>query len=142
MHAALLIGRILLVGIFIFSGAVKFIDLSGTAGHIAGKGLPMPIVLAAAAGAVEVGCGLMVAFGWKTRFAALTLAAFTLAAGLLFHDFWNQPRGHEMIDQMLHLWKNVAIIGGLVVLAFTGPGRISLDAKLEPREPALRPRPI
>jgi len=61
MDVGLAVGRILLVAIFIFSGAVKFIDVSGTAAHIADKGLPMPTVLAVAAGAVEVVCGLMVA---------------------------------------------------------------------------------
>ena len=100
MDVGLAVGRILLVAIFIFSGAVKFIDVSGTAAHIADKGLPMPTVLAVAAGAVEVVCGLMVAVGWCTRLAALVLLVFTGAAAFLFHDFWNLPSGREQIGQM------------------------------------------
>ena len=129
MDAGLLVGRILLVGIFIFSGVVKFVDLSGTATHIAGKGLPMPVVLAAAAGAVEVIGGLMVALGWRTRIAAVILLLFTAGAGLLFHDFWNLPTGREQINQMIHLWKNLSMIGGLLVLAIAGAGRYALDAR-------------
>jgi putative oxidoreductase len=129
MDTALAIGRVLLVGIFIFSGIVKFVDISGTAAHIAGKGLPMPQILAVAAGAVEVICGLMVALGWQTRLAAVALLLFTAAAGFLFHDFWNLPAGQEQINQMLHLWKNAAMIGGLMVLAVAGPGRFSIDAR-------------
>ena len=129
MDTGLLVGRILLVGIFLFSGVIKFIDVSGTAGHIAGKGLPMPQVLAMLAGAAEVIGVLMVALGWHTRLAAFGLALFTAVAGLLFHDFWNVPAGQEQINQMLHLWKNATIIGGLIVLAAVGAGRLSLDAR-------------
>jgi putative oxidoreductase len=129
MDTGLLIGRILLVAIFIFSGTVKFIDLSGTAGHIAEQGLPAPTVLAFAAGAVEVIAGLMVAVGWHTKFAALVLAAFSLVAAFFFHDFWNLPTGEEQINQMLHAFKNVTIIGGLIVIACVGPGRFALDRR-------------
>lgn len=130
MEFGLLVGRIFLVGIFVFSGAVKFVDISGTAAHIGSKGLPGPALLATAAGAVEVICGSMIALGWKTRIAALALILFTAVAGLLFHDFWNVPAGREQIGQMLHLWKNLSIVGGLMVLAIAGPGRLSLDARL------------
>jgi len=129
MDTGLLVGRILLVAMFIFSGVTKFIDISGTAGYIAAKGLPAPQALAAAAGAVEVVCGLMVVLGWHTRIAALILALFTAGAGLLFHDFWNVPAGQEQINQMLHLWKNVSIIGGFLAVAAAGAGRYSLDAR-------------
>ena len=129
MDVGLLIGRILLVAIFIFSGTVKFIDPSGTAGHIAEQGLPTPMVLAFAAGAVEVIAGLMVAVGWQTRVAALVLAAFSAVTAFFFHDFWNFPAGEEQINQMLHAFKNVTIIGGLIVLACVGPGRFSLDRR-------------
>ncbi len=129
MDALLAVGRILLVGIFIFSGVMKFLDVAGTAAYIAGKGLPMPEVLAAAAGAVEVIGGLLVAVGWQTRLAAVALALFTAAATFLFHDFWNLPPGQEQIDQMLHAWKNASMIGGLLVLAIAGPGRFSFDGR-------------
>jgi putative oxidoreductase len=130
MDVGLAVGRILLVAIFIFSGAVKFIDVSGTAAHIADKGLPMPTVLAVGAGAVEVVCGLMVAVGWCTRLAALVLLVFAGAAAFLFHDFWNLPSGREQIGQMLHAWKNLSIMGGLLFVAAAGPGRFSIDARV------------
>jgi putative oxidoreductase len=130
MDAGLLVGRIVLVLMFLFSGVIKFIDLSGTAAHIAGKGLSMPTVLAAAAGALEVIGGLMVVLGWQTRLAAVMLMVFTAVAGAIFHDFWNVPAGREQIDQMLHLWKNATICGGFLLLASAGPGRYSMDARL------------
>ena len=129
MDAGLLVGRIVIVLMYLFSGVTKFIDMSGTAAHIAGKGLPLPMVGAALAGAVEVIFGVMVVLGWHTRLAALALLLFTLVAGAIFHDFWNQP-GPQQINQMLHLFKNVTIAGGFLLLASVGPGRYSMDARL------------
>ena len=129
MDAALAIGRIVLVIIFIASGFGKFADLSGTAAYIAGKGLPFPQLLAAAAGTGELICGLAIAIGWQTRLAAIGLIVFTAAAAFFFHDFWNLPVGAERANQMVHAMKNLSIIGGLIVLAVAGAGRWSYDGR-------------
>ena len=125
---AILLGRILLVALFLFSGVMKLMDVSGTAAHIQSKGLPAPAVLAVAAGLLEVVAGLMVVVGWRTRLAVLVLAAFTTLASVLFHDFWNHA-GREQINQLLHAFKNVAMIGGLIILYGAGPGTKSVDAR-------------
>ena len=129
MDAALAIGRIVLVIIFIASGFGKFADLSGTAAYIAGKGLPFPQLLAAAAGAGELVCGLAIAIGFQTRLAAIGLIVFTASAAFFFHDFWNLPAGAERANQMIHAMKNLSIIGGLIVLAVAGAGRWSYDGR-------------
>jgi putative oxidoreductase len=129
MDAALAIGRIVLVIIFIASGFGKFADLSGTAAYIAGKGLPFPQLLAAAAGAGELVCGLAIAIGFQTRLAAIGLIVFTASAAFFFHDFWNLPAGAERANQMIHAMKNLSIIGGLIVLAVAGAGRWSYDSR-------------
>jgi putative oxidoreductase len=118
MDAALAIGRIVLVMIFIFSGLGKLFDISGTAAEITSKGLPFPQLLAVAAGIGETIGGLLIAVGWRqTRLAAAGLIVFTAVAGFLFHDFWNLPAGDEQMNQMAHAFKNLSIIGGLIVLA-------------------------
>ena len=129
MDTGLAVARAVLVVLFVFAGAVKFIDISGTAAHIADKNLPAPTILAVAAGALEVICGLMVAIGWKTRLAALALAVYTIVVAFFFHDFWTMSAGREQISQMLHALKNLSIFGGLLFVAFAGPGRFSLDAR-------------
>jgi putative oxidoreductase len=129
MDAALAIGRIVLVIIFIASGVGKFADLAGTAAYIASKGLPYPQLLAAAAGTGEVVLGLAIAIGWQTRLAAIGLIVFSAAAAFLFHDFWNLPAGGERANQMIHAMKNLSIIGGLIVLAAAGAGRWSYDGR-------------
>ena len=123
---AILAGRVLLVALFVFSGATKLVDLAGTAGHIQAKGLPAPTVLAVAAATVEIVGGMMIIFGWKTRLAAVVLAVFIAAAAMVFHDFWTLS-GREQINQMLHAFKNVSMIGGLMILYGAGSGPLSVE---------------
>jgi putative oxidoreductase len=127
-NGAVLAGRILLAAMYVFSGTMKFVDVSGTAGHIADKGLPAPELVAIAAGTLEVVAGLAVMIGWRTRIAAIALAGFTVLAGVLFHNFWAYE-GQEQVAQMLNLFKNITIAGGFMILAVYGPGRYSLDAR-------------
>ena len=123
-----LIGRILLALIFITSGFGKITGFEGTVGYIASKGVPMASLAAVIAIVVELGGGLAVVFGFMTRWAALALAVFSIAAGVLFHAFWAVP-ADQVMNMTIHFWKNVSIAGGFLVLAAFGPGAISIDAK-------------
>jgi putative oxidoreductase len=122
-----LVGRILLASLFVFSGWGKLgAGFAGTAGYIASKGLPMPEVLAALAIAVELGGALLLIIGWKARWGALALALFTIVITPIFHAFWAVPADQVMM-QTINFQKNVAIIGGLLVVWGLGPGRFSVD---------------
>ena len=124
-----LIGRILIAWLFIPAGWGKLgAGFAGTAGYIASKGLPMPEAGAALAIVVELGAGLMVLVGFKTRWAALALALFTLASAIFFHNFWAVPEAQKMV-QTLMFNKNIAITGGLLSLAAFGAGAFSLDGR-------------
>src|SRR5260370_42687079 len=88
-----------------------------TQGYIAAAGLPLPWVGYAIAVAVEVGGGLLLLLGIKTRLTAVALAIFTVAAALAFHaDFADQ-------NQMIHLLKNLMITGGVLGVAPFGAGK-------------------
>ena len=80
-EVAALVGRILLAAIFIKSGFGKITGFEGTVGYIASKGLPLPQIGAIIAILVELGGGILLAIGFKARWAALAIAIFTLAAG-------------------------------------------------------------
>ena len=127
-NAAALVGRILLALIFITSGWSKITGFDGTVGYIASKGLPLPQVGAIIAILCELGGGILLAVGFKARWAGLVLAIFTLAAGMLFHDFWNADAASKM-NQTIHFWKNVSITGGMLMVFAFGPGRYSLDRR-------------
>ena len=124
--AAALIGRILLAAIFITSGFGKITGFEGTVGYIASKGLPLPQVGAIIAILVELGGGILLAIGFKARWAALAIAIFTLAAGILFHNYWAVDAAQRMAQE-INFWKNVAISGGALAFFAFGPGRYSLD---------------
>ena len=121
-------GRILIAIIFIFAGFGKITGFGGTAGYIASKGLPLASVLAAGAIIVEFGGGILLAIGYKTRLAAAAIALFTLAAAVIFHNFWGVP-ADQVQNQMIHFLKNIAITGGLLQVVAFGAGSFSLDAR-------------
>ena len=122
------VGRVALVALFIKSGAEKLIDPSGLAGMLAAKAFPMPKLFAYAAGIAEVALGILVAIGWQARIAAFGLIAFTIVATLLAHNYWDMTAAARRTNEAA-FWKNLAIIGGLMMLIASGAGRFSVDRR-------------
>ena len=123
-----LVGRILLGLIFVLSGFAKISGFDGTAGYIASKGLPLPQLLAALTIVVELGGGLALMAGLYTRQAVVALAGFSLLTAIVFHNFWAAPQAEQLMQQ-INFMKNLAIAGGMLVVAAFGPGSLSLDAR-------------
>lgn len=123
-----LIGRLLLALLFVPAGFSKIGGFSGTVGYIASKGVPLPEVAAAIAIAVELGLGLLLVVGFQTRLAALGIAIFTFVITFIFHNYWAMPADMQMM-QSLMFFKNMAIVGGLLMVAAFGAGAWSLDGK-------------
>jgi putative oxidoreductase len=125
-HAAALVGRAMLATIFIVSGWGKITGFAGTAGYIASKGMPLPELMAAGAIAVEFLGGLALLAGFKTRWIAAIIFLFLIPTTLIFHSPAGLT-GQEAQGQMIHLLKNVAIMGGMLVVFAFGPGKFSID---------------
>ena len=126
--AAALLGRLLLAALFLPAGIAKLTGFAGTVGYIASVGLPMPAVGATIALLVEIlGSAALIA-GYGTRTAALVIAAFTLGASYFFHPFWAVPADQAMVVSLL-FYKNIGVIGGLLVLAAFGPGAWSIEGR-------------
>jgi len=121
-----LAGRVMMAALFMPSGFSKLAGFQGTVGYIASKGLPLPQLGAVAAIGVELLVAAALLLGWRTRWAALILMLFTLAAAVLFHDYWAVPPEQKMM-QAINFWKNVAIAGGLLFVAAHGPGPYAVD---------------
>src|SRR5262245_33738598 len=136
LPALALAGRVLLSAIFLMAGAAKFANYAGTAEMMAKHGMPaVPFFLVSAA-LVELAGGLAVLVGYKARLGALALALFLIPTTLVFHNFW-AVEGKEAQEQMQHFMKNVAIMGGLLMVAAQGPGEWSLDARKKPDIPIV-----
>jgi putative oxidoreductase len=127
-HSALLVGRILLSLVFLNAGYRKLMAVAGSAGYFGKLGFPMPEVLVWVAIAIELGGAILLIVGWKTRWAAWLLALFTLVATFAAHRFWEVDAA-QYANQMNHFMKNIAIIGGFIILAATGPGALSVDGR-------------
>lgn len=118
-----LIGRILIVPLFLLSGISKLTAPAATIAMIGAAGLPLATLGYGAAVLVEVGGSLALLVGYRTRLVAAIMAAFTVAAALTFHnDLSNQM-------QFIQFWKNFAIAGGLLQIVAFGAGAFSLDAR-------------
>ena len=122
------LGRLLIAALFLPAGLSKITGFEGTVGYIGSMGLPAPALGAVIAIAVEVLGGLALIVGWQTRIAAIVLALFTLVASVIFHAYWAAPAEQAFVVQLL-FFKNIAVIGGLLILAAQGPGAISVDAR-------------
>ncbi len=123
-----LVGRILIAFMFMQAGYEKLTDLTGTAAYIASGGLPNSTVLAGLSGVFELVAGLAILIGFKARWAALVLAGFTVVAAILYHRYWTAPADQQMVMQLLFT-KNMAIAGGLLMIAALGAGPASVDAR-------------
>lgn len=124
----LLIGRILLVAIFVLSGASKIGGFSGTAGYMASAGIPQKFVtpLLILTIVIELGGGLLIVVGLRTRSAALIIFLWLIPVTLIFH-FFPAHEGHQAMINSIMYMKNLSIMGGLLILASVGPGAFSID---------------
>jgi putative oxidoreductase len=125
--AALLLGRLLLAAIFLWSGFGKLTNLGGFVQSLAHQGVPAPEVLGVVGACVEFFGGLAVAVGFRARWAALLMVAFTIAATLIAHRFWEVQDAAARAGQQVNFMKNVAIVGGFLLLSARGAGPISVD---------------
>lgn len=116
------VGRFLMSLIFILSGVFKLMAFSGVADMMAGKGIPLAKATLALTLIIEIGGGLLLLTGFQARLTSLVLAAFLVPVTLTFHNFWAY-QGAQQQDQMSNFLKNLAIIGGLLVVAATSLGK-------------------
>lgn len=114
-----LLGRIFLAHIFVLAGISKITGYAATQGYMESVGVPgmlLPLVII-----LELGAGIAIIVGWKTRIAALALAAFSIVAAVIFHSNLSDQM------QMILFMKNWSIAGGMMLLASYGAGAYSLE---------------
>jgi len=123
----LLLARICLSMVFLVAGVGKIFSYEETTQYMASKGMTMLPLMFAGALIVEVGVGLCLLGGLKTRLSAFILCLFVLSVTYIFHDFWNaSPETYPL--QLAMFLKNVGIVGGLIALVSVGGGCLSMDA--------------
>ena len=127
-NTVLLVARILLSFMFIYSGFGKLMDPSGTAGMITGAGMPAATALAYLAGLFELVTGVAVLIGFQTKIVGWALALFCVFTGVMFHSGtvavpgWpDAALGWINALNGIMLMKNFTLAGAYILLATFGP---------------------
>ena len=120
---ASLLARVLLAFVFLYSGFGKLMTPEGSMAYIAKAGLPLPMLAYAGALFVELLVAAAFVLGYRTRWTAWLLFAFTVMTALVFHNNF----GDKM--QLLQFMKNLSIAGGFLQFALIAPMALTLDHK-------------
>lgn len=125
---ALLIGRVAMTPLFLISAYYKIMQWPGIVGMLTAQGAPMPLVGGYVAIGAETILPLLIIIGLWTRWASIGLILYVLGTCFIGHRFW-ELTGPAQVGQVLAFFKNIALCGGFLILAFTGPGRHAVSAK-------------
>jgi putative oxidoreductase len=121
--AGLLVGRCLLVLLFLHEAWVKLMGYDAAVRYSEAYGVPGWLLPAAIA--LELGGGLLIVVGLVTSAAAFLLAGFCIVTAVIFHTNFGES------GQLLHFEKDLSIAGGFLILCFRGAGPWSLDRVLD-----------
>jgi putative oxidoreductase len=119
------VGRTLLVLIFLISGFNKIGGFEGTAGWMASMGIPMASVALVITIIIEIAGAAMIIVGYKPRLAAIVLFLWMIPVTFIFHAFWAVPQ-EQMQTQFIMFFKNIAMMGGLLLIMGLGSGPKSM----------------
>ena len=116
-----LIGTVFISLLFLLNGCFKILNYNGTIDWMESYGVPgfflIPSII------LEIVAPLLIIIGYKTKIAAIFLVAFCIATAFIFHaDFSNQVQINSFL-------KNIALAGGFIFIAVSGPKKFSLDNK-------------
>lgn len=125
-----LIGRIFLATIFIFEAVDSTLYFEKTKQTMSANNLTwnQDMLLYGAIFLLIMG-GLMVLFGYRSTLGAVLLLMYWVPVTFIVHDFWNCQKA-ELREESILFMKNIAIIGGLLMLAGKGSGRYSIKKLL------------
>ena len=124
--ATLLVARLLLAILFLLFGVRSILGYAGSVGYFAKLGFPAPEAMVVLAIVLQLVGGALLAIGWKTRWAAWLLLAYVAIATIMAHRYWEYDAA-QYVPQMTNFFKNLAIIGGLLLVAQFRAGRYSVD---------------
>jgi putative oxidoreductase len=130
-HPAIpLLGRLLITYIFLTSGISKVTDWSGNVAYMNTRHLPWIPLLLGVAAVIELGGSLCLITGYQARLAALVMFVYLLAVTVLFHNYWAMPPQTAGMMET-HFRKNLGIMGGLLMLVYSGPGAWAVGRRVD-----------
>jgi len=124
--AVVLLGRLLFVLIFLMSGPNHF--SKQTIVFAASQGVPFASFAVPLSGVLALAGGLSVLLGFRAKIGASLIALFLIPVTLMMHKFWTVHDAMMAQMQMVMFMKNIAILGGALMISQLGAGPMSLDA--------------
>ena len=132
------ISRVLISAVFIVFG---YIQLTHIGNYIANPavvkvaamtGFLSPTILAYLVMVINLVGGILILVGYQTRWASIVLIAFVVLTLIFVHNFWTME-GPARIGNQVNFYKNLVIIGALLLLIIHGPGSCSLEHRFARR---------
>ena len=123
MQVIEVLGRIFLSTLFLIEGINKIFNYEGTTQYMESFGVPEYLAIPAII--IEILFPLLLIIGYKTKIASLVIAIFTIIVATIFHTNFDDHM------QFITFFKDIAIAGGFIIIFVNGPGKFSLDYKLE-----------
>jgi len=121
------LGRVFFSAIFIVSAAFHFSPAA--IDYATSKGVPLANLAVPFAGVLAFLGGVSILLGYHARIGAALLIAFLVPVTLMMHNFWALEDPQEAMVQQAMFMKNLAMLGGVLLIAHFGPGPISFDAR-------------
>lgn len=115
--AALVAGRALFGGYFLYSGINHFQNKAMLSGYGASKGLPYADAAVTGTGAMLVLGGLSLLAGVRPKIGAALIGAFLLGVTPKMHDFWTVEDPQQRMGEQINFMKNLALLGGALMAA-------------------------
>jgi putative oxidoreductase len=115
--APYVVSRMLVASVFVGLGAERLLVKAGVL-----NGRVPPAAAGVALSIFELLAGIAIMIGWQAGRFSLLLGVFLAVDAFMAHPFWAYG-GVEQHDQLLHFLKNIAIIGGLLLLSWTEAAR-------------------
>jgi uncharacterized membrane protein YphA (DoxX/SURF4 family) len=119
---ALLIGRLLFGGLFVYNGLNHFRNRAAMVGYTQFKGVPAPAAAVVASGVWLLAGGLSIVLGVRPRMGALMIMIFLLAVTPMMHNYWAVTDENQRLNDFINFQKNAALLGAaLMLLAIPSP---------------------
>jgi putative oxidoreductase len=123
------VGRLLLAAPFVLAGPFHFSP--AIIGFAAAQGVPLASVLVPLSGLLASAGGLSILLGYHARLGAALVVLFLIPVTFAMHRFWAAPDPMMAQMQQAFFMKNLAMLGGALVVGYFGAGPFSLDARRE-----------
>ncbi len=123
-----LVGRVMISMIFLMSGMGKVFQFDGQVGYAASQGIPMASAAIAVSAIIEIAAVIMIVVGYKARLGAAALFLWMIPVSFMMHAFWTITDPMAMQINMIMFMKNIAMMGGMMLIMAYGSGPKSLKA--------------